>query len=119
MMKKNELRNINYLELTPYRLYDSETGTNGMEAVLIPRFTNKVLVRLISPLLKSQYVKVKLDAFGSEAWKHINGRTKVNDIAAKMLEKFGAEIHPVEERLTKFLTQLNSYKIIAFNEIKK
>jgi hypothetical protein len=117
--KKIELSDINYLELTPGRLFDHVMEDNGKVSVLIPRFTNKILVKTISPMLKSPFVKTMFDEFGSEVWLEIDGKKKVLDISTSLKQKFGKRIEPVEERLTRFLTQLYNYKFVSFNEIKK
>jgi hypothetical protein len=117
--KKNDLSDINYLELTPGRLFDHIMEENGKVSVLIPRFTNKILVKTISPMLKSPFVKTMFDEFGSQVWLEIDGKNKVLDISTSLKQKFGDRIEPVEERLTKFLTQLYNYKFVSFNEINK
>lgn len=117
--KRNELSAINYLELTPTRSYEDMTEENGMLSILIPRFANKILVKLIVPMLKSPYVKVKLDEFGSEVWRQIDGKKNVQEIADILKMKFGEKIEPVGERLTNYLTQIHRYNFISFNEIKK
>ena len=116
--KKKELSDINYLELTPGRLYEYVLEENGKVSVLIPRFTNKILVKTLTPMLKFPFVKTKFDEFGSQVWLEIDGKKKVQDISICLKQKFGKRIEPVEERLTKFLTQLYNYKIVSFNEIK-
>jgi hypothetical protein len=117
--KKKELSNINYLELTPGRLFEHVIEENGKVSVLIPRFTNFLLVKTLAPMLKSPFVKTKFDEFGSQVWLEIDGKKKVVDISSSLREKFGEKIEPVEERLTKFLTQLYNYKFVSFNEFKK
>jgi hypothetical protein len=117
--KEKDLSDINYLELTPGRLFDHIMEENGKVSVLIPRFTNKILIKTISPMLKSPFVKTIFDEFGSQVWLEIDGKKKVLDISTSLKQKFGERIEPVEERLTKFLTQLYNYKFVSFNEIKK
>ena len=117
--KKKDLSDINYLELTPHHLYDHVIEENGKVSVLIPRFTNKILIKTLSPMIKSPFVKTKFDEFGSQVWLEIDGKKKVLDISTNLKQKFGERIEPVEERLTKFLTQLYNYKFVSFNEIKK
>jgi hypothetical protein len=117
--KEKDLSDINYLELTPGRLFDHIMEENGKVSVLIPRFTNKILIKTISPMLKSPFVKTMFDEFGSQVWLEIDGKKKVLDISTSLKQKFGERIEPVEERLTKFLTQLYNYKFVSFNEIKK
>lgn len=117
--KRKELSAINYLELTPNQSYGQEVEQNGNISILIPRFANKILVKLLVPMLKSPYVKVKLDEFGSEVWRQIDGKKNVQEIADILKIKFGEKIEPVEERLTNYLTQIHRYSFISFNEIKK
>ena len=117
--KKKGLSDINYLDLTPGRLYQHVMEENGKVSVLIPRFTNKLLVKTLAPMLKSPFVKTKFDEFGSQVWLEIDGKKKVLDISTNLRQMFGDRIEPVEERLTKFLTQLYNYKFVSFNEIKK
>jgi hypothetical protein len=115
--KKDELSKINYLELTPVPLFEHIVEEDGKVSVLIPRFTNKVLVKIITPMLKSPYVKTMFDDFGSHVWREIDGNRKVSDIANSFREKFGDKGEPSEERVTKFLTQLYKYKFLTFKEI--
>jgi hypothetical protein len=91
---------------------------DGKVAVLIPRFTNKILIKIINPFLKSPYVKTLFDEFGSHVWQEIDGKHKVLDIAVSLKNKFGEKADPAEERVTKFLTQLYSYKFLKFKEIQ-
>jgi len=116
--KKSNLSNINYLELTPYRLFEYTVEDDSKVSVLIPRFTNKILVKTIAPMLKSLYVKTLLDDFGSHVWQQIDGKNKVLDIAVSLKNKFGEKAEPAEERVTKFLTQLYTYKFLKFKEIQ-
>jgi hypothetical protein len=76
-------------------------------------------VKTLSPMLNSPFVKTKFDEFGSQVWLEINGKNKVLDISTNLKLKFGEKIEPVEERLTRFLTQLYNYKFVSFNEINK
>lgn len=121
-MKRNkdkELESLNYLEVTPVHNYGGVEEENGLISVLIPRFTNKLLVKLLVPRLKKPFVKAKLDEFGSEVWKQITGDRKVKEIAVNLVNKFGEKIQPVDERLTKFLTMIYKYNFITFNEINR
>lgn len=117
--RRKILKNINYLELTPYRLHSEEKDENGLITILVPKFTNNFAKRLLEPTLKSKYMKIKLDELGSEAWKNTDGKKKVYQIANILTAKFGQRIQPVEERLTKFFTGLYLQNIISFNELKK
>jgi hypothetical protein len=85
--------------------------------VLVPKFKNKFLVSYLAPRLKSPFIKAKLDDFGSLTWIEMDGTKKVNEISQSLTNKFGDKVQPVNERLTKFLTQLYQYNFITFKEI--
>lgn len=115
--KKKIDSSINYLELTPKRIYDHEMEDSGKISVLVPKFKNKFLVNFLMPRLKSPYIKAKLDDFGSLTWTEMDGTKNVQAISQSLTNKFGDKVQPVNERLTKFLTQLYQYNFITFKEI--
>jgi hypothetical protein len=109
---------LNILELTPFHIYSHETAANGMVSVLIPRFHNKILAKILNSLLRDPFVRVKFDDFGSSAWLEIDGQKNVLTISHNLLQKHGEKIQPINERVSKFLNQLYIYKFINFNEMK-
>lgn len=115
--KKKINSSLNYLELTPKRIYEHEFESSGMVSVLVPKFKNKLLVNFLTPRLKSPHIKAKLDDFGSLTWIEMDGTKKVNEISQLLTNKFGDKVQPVNERLTKFLTQLYQYNFITFKEL--
>jgi hypothetical protein len=120
MSKKNRtVQELNYLELTPVRNYDHILEDENRVAVLVPRFTNKILVRYLVPRLKSPDIKVKLDKFGSSAWLKADGNKNVQQICEELLSEHGEEINPVVDRVTKFYTQLYQYQFISFKELNE
>lgn len=120
MYRKNKhLSEINYLDLTPLRSYNHIVEEENKVSVLVPRFTNKFLVKHLLPRLKSPDIKVKLDKFGSAAWLKADGSKNVQQICDELLLEFGEEINPVVERVTKFYTQLYQYQFISFKELKE
>jgi hypothetical protein len=108
---------INYLELTPVRNYDHEVENNGLVYVLVPKFDIKFLDKIMSGFIKSRFFKAKLDEFGTETWLEIDGTKSVQMISEHLHQKFGDNINPVNERLTKFLSQLHNYNFITFKEL--
>lgn len=117
--KKKELKELNLLELTPYRFYGEETDSEGNVIVLIPKFKNKILVKYLLPRMKSRNFKLKLDKFGSGVWLLLNGENNIKFIAEELVRKFGDEIQPIYERLPKFMTMLYTNKLISFREIER
>lgn len=116
LFKKKEV--INYLELTPVREKKFIVRENGIVTVLIPKFKSPFFQKLI-PKNKSRDIKISFDELGSAVWSEIDGNKKVDDIVKILGEKLGEKIHPAEERITKFLTQLNSHKFLSFKELNK
>ena len=115
--RKKILKSINTLDLTPIKLYSEEVDKDELVTVIIPKFKNKIVVKLISPKLKSDHFKVKLDKFGSATWLKINSKTKVEQIIKDLKKKFGDEIKEEHERTTKFIFQLYTQGFISFKEL--
>lgn len=115
--RKKILKSANTLDLTPQRIYSEQKNDDGLITVIIPKFKNKIAVKLVSPRLKSDHFKIKLDKFGSAVWENINGKTKVEKIIKEVKKKFGDELEQEEERITKFIFQLYSQGFISFKEL--
>lgn len=115
--RKRILKSTNTLDLTPVKLYSDQKNDEGLITVVIPKFKNKIAVKLISPRLKSDHFKVKLDKFGSAVWEKINGNVKVEKIIKDVKKNFGDELEQEEERITKFIFQLYSQGFISFKEL--
>jgi len=113
------LKKANLLELTPLCNHKEEISDDGMVTILIPKFSNKFALKYIAPKLKSDVIKIKLDEFGSETWKAIDGKRNVYKIGEHLTNKFGEKIQPVYERLAKFFLMLYEQKIITYQEINK
>ncbi|MCE1166108.1 MAG: PqqD family protein [Bacteroidetes bacterium] len=113
--KKREVYNL--LELTPVRVNEHEEN-EGLIRILVPKFKNKFLLSLI-PKGKSKHIRVKLDEIGTATWLLINGKRKVTKIIEELREKFGDNLEPAEERVSKFIGGLNLHNLIYFKELKK
>ena len=116
--RKKILKSVNTLDLTPIKLYSEEANKDELVTVIVPKFKNKIAVKLVSPRLKSDHFKIKLDKFGSAVWLKINGKTKVDHIINDVKKKFGGEIQEEHERITKFIFQLYEQGFISFKELK-
>ena len=116
--RKKILKSANTLELTPFKIYSDEKNEDELVTVIIPKFKNKIAVKLISPRLKSDHFKIKLDKFGSAVWEKINGKLKVDHIIKDVKKNFGDELQQEEERITKFIFQLYTQGFISFKELK-
>ncbi len=55
--RKKILKSANTLDLTPIKIYSEEKNDDELVTVIIPKFKNKIAVKLISPKLKSDHFK--------------------------------------------------------------
>lgn len=115
MLKKKEV--VNLLELTPVRERKFIVKENDLVTILIPKFKTQFFQSLI-PKNKSKETKVNFEELGSAVWNEIDGNKKVDEIVKNLGEKLGDKIQPAEERITKFLVQLNADKFISFRELQ-
>jgi hypothetical protein len=115
--RKKILRSTNTLDLTPIKLYNNEKDEDDLVVVIVPKFKNKFAVKYISPNLKSDHFKIKLDEFGSAVWNKVEGKMKVEKIIKEMESQFGENLQQAEERITKFIFQLYSQGFITFKEL--
>jgi hypothetical protein len=98
-------------------MHQHEVNSSGKVSVLVPRFTGKFL-NFIFAQTKNKFIRMNLDEPGSETWLLIDGQKNVGEICRLLQDKMGERIHPVEERVTKFLTELHKHKFVRFNELK-
>ena len=117
--RRKILKKANYFDLHPVRIYDEEISDEGLATIIIPKFTNQIAKSFFNPRMKSNVIKIKLDEIGSTAWLAMDGKNNVGDIAKIMVDKLGDKVEPVEERLTRFITNLYEQKYISFVEINK
>lgn len=115
--RRKLLKDANYLDLRPTKSYDHKDLEEGTVGVLVPKFGNWFTKTFFLPFSKADVVVIKLDKFGSETWKLIDGKRDVGEICKILLDIFGDDIQPVEERITRFLTTLYEQRLISFVEI--
>lgn len=113
--KKNEFAGMNLLELIPVRSFEFVVQDDGKVTLLIPKFRGKILSKYLQPYIKRKFYKVKLDTLGSFVWNHCDGKSSVNDIAAKMRKQFGDEAEPADDRVAKFIQHLYRGDCVKFN----
>lgn len=112
--KINSTGQVNLYDLIPQKKYNFEVNSENLVTILIPKFSNKFLVQHLMPRLRHPYIKIKLDEIGSAVWLEIDGKKTIGEIASILETKFGEKIQPIDERLSKFFAQLNSYHFIKF-----
>ncbi len=119
MFSKNKKKIVNYLDLTPERKNEHFQNDSGDLFIIIPRFYNKILLRLIVPLLKKPNVHYRLDEIGKVCWLKIDGAKTVGEICDEVSAIFGEKVEPVHDRVTAFYSSLYRMDLITFKELKK
>lgn len=115
--RRKIFKKLNYLDATPVIKSDYKTDENGIVTIIVPKFKSNKFTKLLLHQRK-RFFRIALDEIGSVVWQQIDGHNNVNDICKKSLEILGDKIHPVEQRITKFLTMLYDARYISFKEIE-
>jgi len=119
LFSKSQKDDINYLELTPYRKYDHNLKEDGLIDILVPRFSDRILGKLLQPRLKNPFIRANLDELGTATWLEINGKSKVGEIISTLEKNLGDKVHPSQPRITLFLSYLHRNGFINFKEFNK
>lgn len=119
VFRKKKTKNLNFLELTPVRVYDFRKRDDGLIDVYVPRFSNAFAKTYLLKYFKNPYFRANLDEFGSYLWEKIDGKLKVANLIEIMKERFGSKIEPATERTLLFFSQLYQAGFINFFELKK
>jgi hypothetical protein len=101
-------------DLRPVRARRWTSGEEDRVTVLIPKFTNRWLVRWLVPLLAKPEVRLRLDDTGSFVWRQCNGSMTVRQIADTVREHFGGEPEPTLERVVQFMRRLTRADTLTF-----
>ncbi|MFH1160633.1 MAG: hypothetical protein V1733_06780 [bacterium] len=120
--RRKILKKTSALELIPVRLMECEPREEGKVDILLPRFKNRWLVRAMEPLNRKQFIRIKLDAFGSATWLLIDGKRNVAGISAHLNEDSREKLTSAEEtleRVNQFMTMLYQQRFITFQQIQK
>ena len=111
-----DLEGRNLLDLTPVRLSDwSEQG----ELVVVDRPTPPKVWRApwqwLSLIVAAK--KLRLDRVGSHAWRAMDGRTTVGELALDLERTFGEEVDPAAERLGMLVRTMRQEGLVAYLEV--
>ncbi len=113
MKKKND---TNYLDKIP--VHPDIKWSADENGIVTLEIENKgAMNRIAQKLFKKPKVSyIHLDKTGSFVWPLIDGKKSIEDLAKDVDAHFGAEAHPLYERLAQFFRVLDSYKFINWIE---
>jgi hypothetical protein len=100
----------------PVRLYDVEERNDapGCVRIVIPRFRNNLLGRVLTRIAVQTEDKLNLDEFGSFVYLACDGQTSVTGIGDALRNRFGEQIEPMGGRLELFIKELFRRNLISF-----
>jgi hypothetical protein len=58
--------------------------------------------------------KIRLDQVGSFAWRHLDGKRTVEEVAALLREEFGEGVAPAEQRLGHLIWIMRREGLLAY-----
>lgn len=99
-------------------MHHHQVQENGRVTLIVPKFKNPTLRQWLIPRGKSDHFRIHLDELGSATWLSIDGNRTVEEICRYLDQEMGEKIHPVEVRVTKFLTLLYDQRYISFRELE-
>ena len=100
--KPSPFAGLDFLDLVPARAVDADTDPEtGHVVVLLPRFRDRVLGRLLQPSLPEarRWVRVRLDAKGSLLWREADGERPIRALVPRYEAVFPDDTENAPERV--------------------
>lgn len=108
-----ELEGVNLLEVAPVRAADwSEAGGRVVLELRAPASPWRAPLRWLGYLLSTK--SIRLDEAGSLAWRLLDGRRTVREVAVAMRSELGDAVEPAEERLGTLVRMLRRGGMLSY-----
>ncbi|MBL7110688.1 MAG: PqqD family protein [Bacteroidales bacterium] len=120
--RRKILKKSNALDLIPVRLLNHEPRGEVTLNILLPRFKKPWLARIMAPQKRKEFIRIKLDQFGSATWLLIDGIKPVRTICDELEKEYPGKLQPESEtvdRVNKFMTILYQQRFISFQQLQK
>lgn len=98
----------------PVRRFDFEEREGNLIRVVIPRFGNGKISRIMEKIALHTEDKLNLDDLGSFVYRRCDGSLSVGEIATQLREHFGDKAEPAEDRLALFIREMVKRELILF-----
>jgi hypothetical protein len=98
----------------PVGRFEFEEQDENLIRVVIPRFGNGTLGRIMQKIAIRTEDKLNLDELGSFVYRHCDGTRTVREIAVQLREHFGEKAEPAEDRLALFIREMVQRELILF-----
>lgn len=115
--KKNPWQGVNYLDLVPaHRLTWQDDPHGDAVLVLVPRYADPLLGRLLQPRLApdKRFIRVPLEDRGSFLWRLLDGERRVSDLVKAFEAAFPADRENAAQRVSMYLHAMYDNKFIKY-----
>jgi hypothetical protein len=110
----HETQERNLLTLVPERTKDYVLRDDGLVDVIIPRFGDGRVAKVLETLIKRSPILLKLDEVGTLTWHLCDGKHTVAEIGDQMQKTFGQKVEPVYDRLALFFKEMEKRELIRW-----
>ena len=118
--KNSPWHGVNYMDLVPaHRLAWQDDPDSDAVQVLVPRYTDPILGRLVQPRLASnkRYIRVPLEDRGSFLWRLLDGNRRVIDLVRAFEVAYPEDREQSPERVSMYLHAMYDNKFIEYLNI--
>lgn len=108
---------VNFLDLIPETVVGHEVEEEtGQIVLLMPRYRDPIMGRLIQPRLKGQkrFIRVPLEARGSVLWQKIDGKSPIRDLVPHYEQAFPDDATGSAERVCAYMAGLQGNSFVRF-----
>ena len=118
--KKNQWQDVNYMDLVPAHHRDwQEDPQSDRVLVLMPRYTDPILGRLLQPRLSlaKRFIKIPLEGRGSFLWRLVDGKRAVSELVLAFEAQYPDDSDDVPTRVSLYLHAMYDNKFIKYLNI--
>ena len=104
-------RNKNFLEFIP-EVNEKIEFYEKNELVYLKKKHNHIFDKIAQKMFFTpKESNIKLEGYGSDVFRMIDGKANIIEIGSKLKEKYGDEVEPLYERLSQFIQILYTKRI--------
>ena len=104
-------------DIYPKRNCEHEINDDLVTVLYVKKKLN-FIDRTFFKKISAKPYKIDLDEIGSFIWKLCDGKNSVGEITEISRDRFKEKIEPAEERIEKFIKQMNQNKLVSLFEKK-
>lgn len=118
--RRSGLRDVDYMTLIPVQRQAAEVdGDAGRVTVLMPRYGDPVLGRLLQPRLPAdkRFIRIPLEHRGAFLWRLIDGQRTVADLVRAYRERYPHDSEDAPNRVALFMQAMYENKFICYDKL--